>query len=119
MDENRDENRNDLSPELEERWREWSQLEPAIGEEQLRRNLLDRIPDRRPRPRGRLALAAAAALLLAVLIGVETNRAPPAPVRAEVPEVVHETGDNVILVLRENSDPIYVLTEPSAQNAGE
>jgi len=114
-----DKNRNHLAPELEERWREWSQLEPTVDEKQLRRNLLDQIPDRRRQPRARLALAAAAALLLAVLIGVETKRTPPAPVRVEVPEVVHETGENVILLLRENSDPIYVLTEPSVQNAGE
>ena len=113
-----DTNRNDLTPELEEQWREWSQFEPAIGEEQLRRNLLDRIPDRRPRPRARLALAAAAALLLAVLIGVETNRTPPAPVRVEVPEVVHETGENVILVLREGGDPIYIAVDWSENTTG-
>ena len=80
-----DKNRNHLTPELEEKWREWSQLEPTVDEVQLRRNLLDRIPDRHRRPRARLALATAAALLLAVLIGVETNRTPPAPVRVEVP----------------------------------
>lgn len=113
-----DKNRNHLAPELEERWREWSQLEPAIDEKQLRRNLLDRIPDRRRQPRTRLALAAAAALLLAVLIGVETNRKPPAPVRFEVPEVVHETGDNVILVLREGGDPIYLAVDRSQEKKG-
>jgi len=111
-----DENRNDLVPELEEQWREWSQLEPAIGEEQLRRNLLDRIPDRRPRPRGRLALAAVAASLLAVLIGVESTRRSPSPPIVEGPtEVVHETGNNVILVLREGADPLYVLTAPPVE----
>jgi len=107
-----DTNRNDVTPELEDQWREWSQLEPAIGEEQLRRNLLDRISDRRPRPRARLALVAVAGLLLAVLIGVETTRRPqPPPIMEGPTEVVHETGDNVILVLREGADPLYVLTE--------
>ena len=112
-------NGNDLAPELEERWREWSQLEPAIGEEQLRRNLLDRIPDRRPRPRARLALVAAAASLLAVLIGLETTRRPPPQPIMEGPAVVHETGDNVILILREDKNPIYVLTESRAKSEGE
>ena len=112
-------NGNDLAPELEERWQEWSQLEPAIGEEQLRRNLLDRIPDRRPRPRARLALVAAAASLLAVLIGLESTRRPPPPPVAEGPAVVHETGENVILILRENKTPIYVLTGPTADGEGE
>jgi hypothetical protein len=108
-----DTNKNDLVPELKERWREWSQLEPAIGEEQLRRNLLDRIPDRRPRPRARLALVAVAASLLAVLIGVESTRRPPSLPIVEGPtEIVHETGENVILVLREGAEPLYVLTEP-------
>lgn len=109
-----DKNGNDLVPELEERWREWSQLEPAIGEEQLRRNLLERIPDRRPRPRARLALVAAAASLLAVLIGIESTRRPPSPPIVEGPmEVVHETGKNVILVLREGGDPIYLAVDSS------
>ena len=115
-----DKNRNDLSPEPEERWRERAPLEPAIGEEQLRRNLLERIPDRRPRPRVRLALVAAAASLLAVLIGIESTRRPPSPPIVERPtEVVHETGNNVILVLREGADPLYVLTEPANETGEE
>lgn len=114
-----DKNRNDLVPELEERWREWSQLEPAIGEEELRRNLLDRIPDRRPRPRARLALAAVAASLLAVLIGIESTRRPPLLPIVEGPmEVVHETGDNVILILREGGDPIYLAVDWSQEMKG-
>ena len=113
-----DKNENDPAPELEERWREWSQLEPAIDEEQLRRNLLDRIPDGRPRSRARLALVAAAASLLAVLIGLESTRRPPPPPIAEGPAVVHETGDNVILVLRENSDPIYIAVDRSENTTG-
>jgi len=114
-----DMNGNDPAPELEERWREWSQLEPAIGEEQLRRNLLDRIPDRRPRPRARLAVVAAAASLLAVLIGLESTRRPPPQPIMEGPAVVHETGDNVILILREDKNPIYVLTGSTADGEGE
>jgi hypothetical protein len=114
-----DKNRNDLVPELEERWREWSRLEPAIGEERLRRNLLDRIPDRRPRLRARLALAAVAASLLAVLIGVESTRRPPAHEIVDEAAVVHEAGKNVILILREDKNPIYVLTGPAAKSEGE
>jgi len=111
-----DKNRNHLAPELEERWREWSRLKPVIDEEQLRRNLLDRIADRRPRPHALLALAAAAALLLAVLIGVETNRRSPSlPIVKGTTDVVHETGNNVILVLREGADPLYVLTAPPVE----
>jgi len=113
-----DRNGNDLAPGLEERWREWSQLEPAIGEEQLRRNLLERIPERRPRPRARLVLVAVAASLLAVLIGVETNRQSEDPVIVTQTAVVHETGDNVILVLRENSDPIYIAVDRSENTTG-
>ena len=114
-----DKNRNDLVPELEERWREWAQLEPAIGEEQLRRNLLDRIPDRRPRSRARLALAAVAASLLALLIGVESTRRPPVQEIVDEAAVVHEAGKNVILILREDKNPIYVLTGPTAKSEGE
>jgi len=114
-----DRNGNDLAPELEERWREWSQLDPAIGEDQLRSHLLDRIRDRRSRPRARLALAAVAASLLAVLIGLETTRhQSPQPIM-EGPAVVHETGDNVILILREDKNPIYVLTGSTADGEGE
>ena len=113
-----DKNRNDLVPELEERWREWSQLEPGIGEEQLRRNLLARIPDRRSRPRARLALVAAAASLLAVLIGLESTRRPPTRPIAEGSAVVHETGDNVILILREGGDPIYIAVDRSENTNG-
>lgn len=113
-----DTNRNDLVSELEERWREWSQLEPAIDEDQLRRNLLDRIPDRRPRPRTRLVLAAAAVSLVAVLIGFETTRRPPPPSIAERPVVVHEMGENVILILRENGDPIYLAVDRSQEKKG-
>jgi len=114
-----DRNRNDLVPEFEERWREWSRLEPEIDEEQLRSHLLARIPDRRRRPHARMALAAAAASLLAVLIGVELTRRPPSLPIVEGPtEVVHETGDNVILVLREGAEPLYVLTE-SPNETGE
>ena len=114
-----DKNGSDPVPELEERWREWSQLEPAIDDEQLRRNLLDRIPNRRPRQRARLALAAAAASLLAVLIGLESTRRPPSLPIVEGPtEIVHETGDNVILVLREGGDPIYLAVDRSQELKG-
>jgi ferric-dicitrate binding protein FerR (iron transport regulator) len=108
----------DLPPELERQWREWASTEPSIDERQLRRNLLARIPDRRPRTRSRLVLVAAAASLLALVIGIETTRRPQPPITAEG-AVVYETGANVILVLREGSEPIYVATEPSADRIGE
>ena len=113
-----DEKQNDLTPEIEERWREWSRTEPVIDERQLRRNLLNRIPDRRPRPRVRLVLVAAAASLLAVLIGLETTRVQPDPVVVEIQEVIHDPGENVILVLREGKNPIYVLTDPAPKGEG-
>jgi hypothetical protein len=107
-----------LPPELEEQWREWADTEPTIDERQLRRNLLARIPDRRPRPHGRLVLVAAAASLLALVIGIETTRRPRSSTVFEG-AVVHETGANVILVLREGGEPIYVATEPSIDRIGE
>ena len=107
-------------PDFEERWREWSRAEPSIDELQLRRNLLDRIPGPRPRVRLRVVFAAAAASLLAVLIGFEATRQPSTPpITVEVPSVVYETGDNVILVLREGGEPIYVLIEPGDRGEGE
>ena len=113
-----DEKQNDLSPEVEGRWREWSRTEPAIDENQLRRNLLTRIPDRRSQPRIRLVLVAAAASVLAVLIGFEATRVPPGPVAFEEQAVVHDPGDNVILVLREDGDPIYVAIGRSHETNG-
>ena len=110
--------RHELPPELETQWREWGDREPSIDERQLRRNLLQRIPDRRPRPRGRLVWMAAAASILALVIGIETTRRPQPSV---VPEdtVVHETGANVILLLREGGEPIYVATQPTNDRIGE
>ena len=111
------ENKHELPPEMEAQWREWADTEPAFDEHQLRRNLLARIPDRRPRPHARLVLVAAAASLLALVIGVETVRQPQPPT-ASSDAVVHETGSNVILVLREGSEPIYLATEASSTRNG-
>ena len=108
----------DLPPELETQWREWASTEPAIDERQLRRNLLARIPERRHRTRSRLVLLAAAASLLAVLIGLENTRQPRLPVISDS-EIVHETGANVILVLREGGEPIYIATESPNSRVGE
>ena len=108
----------DLPPELETQWREWASTEPSIDERQLRRNLLARIPERRNRTRSRLVLVAAAASLLAVLIGLENIRQPRLPVISDS-EIVHETGANVILVLREGGEPIYVATELTNNRAGD
>ena len=102
----------DVEPKLERQWREWASTEPAIDERQLKRNLLARIPEPRHRTRIRLVLVAAAASILAVFIGLETTRRPQPPAIADE-AVVHETGANVILVLREGGEPIYIATEPS------
>lgn len=108
----------ELPSELEARWRRWAETEPSIDERQLRRDLLQRIRDRRTRPHHRLVWVAAAASLVALVIGVETNRRPQSTMTAESP-VVHETGANVILVLREGSEPIYLATEVSSTSNGE
>jgi hypothetical protein len=110
--------RNDLAPEIVERWREWSRTEPSIDEGQLRRNLLARIPERRRQPRVRLVMVAAAASLLAILIGYESTRVPPAPGIAAEQAVIHDPGDNVILVLREGGDPIYVAIDRTERANG-
>lgn len=107
-----------LPGDVESRWREWTETKPAVDERQLRRNLLQRIPDRRRRATGRLVLVAVAATLLVVLIGVDTLRRPhPGDVSPE--GLVHETGPNVILVLREGAEPIYVATETRIDQTGE
>ncbi len=105
--------------DLEKQWREWSRTEPKIDERRLKMDLLERIPERRSSRTTRLVLAAAAASTLALLIGDESSRQPISLPDVEVPEVVYETGPNVILVLREGEEPIYVLTEPSTRDAGE
>ena len=107
-----------LPKELERQWRDWTEAEPSIDEAQLGKNLMGRLPDRRSRHRTRLVLVAAAASLLAVLIGLESTRQPPVPATVEDLGVVHETGENVILVLREDGDPIYVLLESAAGGRG-
>ena len=108
----------DVPPELERKWREWASTEPVIDERQFRRNLLRRIPERKSRTRSRLVLVAAAASLLAILIGVESTRHPRPPAHSDG-AVVHETGANVILVLREGAEPIYVATETRIDQTGE
>jgi hypothetical protein len=107
--------KHDLPPALEQEWREWATTEPAIDESQLRRDLLQRIPDRKPRPRMRLVLAATAASLVTVSIGIEISRRQAATVVSEE-SVVYETGSNVILVVREGMEPIYIAT---ARSTGE
>jgi hypothetical protein len=108
----------DLPPELERQLRDWASSEPSIDERQLKRNLLARIPDRKPRTRPRLVFVAAAASLVVALIGIQTTRRPPRMIDAP-DEVVHETGTNVILVLREGNEPIYIATERSNDHMGE
>lgn len=108
----------ELSPELERRWREWAETEPSLDEQQLKRNLMVRISNRPSHRRRQLVFVAAAASILAVLIGFETTRQSRGPVVAEDPTVIHETGANVILVLREGAQPIYVVTESSSKDIG-
>jgi hypothetical protein len=108
----------ELRPEIESRWREWANSESAIDEVRLKRNLLQRIPDGRRRATGRLVLVAAAVSLLAVIIGVETGHEPRTTENVGR-AVIHETGPNVILVLREGAEPIYVATETRIEQTGE
>ena len=108
----------ELQPEIESRWREWADTEPVIEEQQLKRSLLQRIPDRPRRTTGRLVLVAAAASLVAAVIGIETTRRSPSNSSADG-AVVHETGANVILVLREGSEPIYLATDATIDQSGE
>jgi hypothetical protein len=103
--------RDDVTSNLEDRWREWSNAEPAFDERALKARLLDRIPRSRPQIRPRLVLAAAAASLVAVLIGFDAVRRPPDMMAVEEPAGVHETGANVILVLQEGGEPIYLATD--------
>lgn len=102
----------DLPPAFEEEWREWARIDPALDENQLKRTLLRKIPEKRPRPGTRLVLVAAAASLVATIIGIESIRGPRTTVATD-DMVVHETGSNVILVLREGMEPIYIATERS------
>lgn len=108
----------ELSPELEKRWREWTEADPAIDERELRRNLLSRIPERRSRRPRRLALVAAAASLVALLIGIETIRRPATPVAPVEWAAAHEIDEGVVLILREGKEPIYVLTGSTTDNEG-
>lgn len=111
MDDNRD---------FEKEWRDWSTSEPSFDERRLKAHLRQRLPERRPSWSVRLVLAAAAASMLALLIGYESSRQPITLPTVEPPEVVYETGPNVILVLREGAEPIYVLIEsPRADGKGE
>jgi len=103
MDEHRD---------FEKEWRDWSTSEPSFDERRLKANLRQRLPGTRPSRSVRLVLVAAAVSMLALLIGYESMRQPLSPPAAAATEMVYETGPDVILVLREGAEPIYVLTEP-------
>lgn len=105
--------------DFDRQWKEWSETEPKLDERGLRRELLERLPEKRSTGSTRLILVAAAASTLALLIGYESLRQPALAPTVEPTEVVYETGPNVILVLREGAEPIYVVTEPSTPDAGE
>jgi hypothetical protein len=104
--------RGEKSDGFDHRLGEWSGTEPRIGDVQFRKALLDRLPDRRPRFPVPVALAVVAAFFLVVLLfEFEYTRQPVGPHFVEAPEVVYETGDNVILVLRDDGPPIYVVKD--------
>ena len=109
----------DLPTEVEEQWRDWSRSEPALDEVDLRRALMERTRDRLPRRRTPLLLAAAAAGLVAVLIGLDSNRRHDGPTDLSEGGMVHETSKNVILVLGEGRNPIYVVTDLTTDGEGE
>ena len=101
--------KDNLTSDFERRLAEWTHVEPAVDEAQLKRALLERMAGR-PRRRAPLVLAVSAAAVLAMLIGLEAIRVHPART-GDVSEVVYEPQENVILVLREGKSPIYVVTE--------
>lgn len=107
----------DRTSKFERQWREWANAESDLDGAQVKRNILDRIPDTRFSRRRRLVLVAAAASLLAVFIGVRSGRTPP-EVRNLEGSIVCETGTNVVLVLREGSEPIYIATDRSDDRVG-
>jgi hypothetical protein len=108
----------DLPTEVEKQWREWSRTESTLSEAELKRAMMERTRDRYSRRRTPLVLAAAAAGLVAVLIGLESNRRQSVPIGPSEVGMVHETSENVILVLREGRNPIYVVTDSSADGEG-
>ena len=108
-----------LGGEFEERWREWTRTEPALDETQLKRKLMERTRERRLRHRTPLVLAAAAAGLVVVLVVLESTRRWGIPISSPEVDMIHETSDNVILVLREDRNPIYVVTDSSTAREGE
>ena len=63
-------------------------------------------------------MVAAAASLLAVLIGYEATRVPPGPGIVDEQMIIHDPGENVILVLREGGDPIYLAIGRSHEPNG-
>jgi hypothetical protein len=105
--------------DFERQWKEWSETEPKLDERGLRRELLERLPEKRSNRTTRLVLVAAATSILALLIGYESLRQPAPPPTVESTEMVYETGPNVILVLREGAEPIYIMTEPMTERIGE
>jgi hypothetical protein len=104
--------------EIQNRLREWSESEPSLSEVDLRRKLPARLRDRRPARRLRVALVAAAAAMVAVLVGVQATRQPAPRRTVEAPEVIYDTGENVILVLRNDGVPMYVVKDVRETGGG-
>ena len=99
--------------DLEQQLAEWAHSDPAVDEAELRRILRARLPERRRARRVRLVLAAAALSAALVVVGLEVAKKPrPEPELQDI-RVIYDVPDNVILVLRDDGPPIYVLTEPT------
>lgn len=109
--------RRDRTSKFEQQWREWLNTDSALNEAQVRKGFLERISDRRFTQRSRVVLVAAAASVLAAFIGIRLARPPSGPDEIRQ-SMVHETGPNVVLVLREGKSPIYVLTDTTDDDGG-
>ena len=69
----------DHRPDFDQQWKKWVETEPMLDERRLKRELLERLPEKRSRPTTRLVLVAAVASMLALLIGYESTRQPGTP----------------------------------------
>jgi hypothetical protein len=98
--------------EFEDRWREWASAESRIDEERLRASLPMRLPSRRRRATRVILLAAAAGLVLA-FVGLTTLHVSRGPVGGPFPQerstIVHHLDDNVVLLIAEDSEPLYIV----------
>jgi hypothetical protein len=98
--------------EFEDRWREWASTESGIDEDRVRAVLPMRLPSRRRRATRVLLLAAAAGLVLA-FVGLTTLHLSRGPAGGPLPQerstIVHHLDDNVVLLIAEDSEPLYIV----------